>query len=65
MIFPARVDVYKRQVVGSVVDFAGSYDQLLGEIKSDVQEVEFDDVNRGDRPVPVSYTHLDVYKRQQ
>lgn len=39
------------RVVGSVVDFAGSYDEMLGVIKSDAQEVEFDDVNRGDRPV--------------
>ena len=39
------------RVVGSVVDFAGSYDEMLGIIKSDAQEVEFDDVNRGDRPV--------------
>ena len=39
------------KVVGSVVDFAGSYDEMLGAIKSDAQEVEFDDVNRGDRPV--------------
>lgn len=39
------------KVVGSVVDFAGSYDEMLGVIKSDAQEVEFDDVNHGDRPV--------------
>ena len=39
------------RVVSNVVDFAGPYDELLGELKSDVQEVEFDDVNRGDRPV--------------
>ena len=39
------------KVVGSVVDFAGSYDEMLGVIKSDAREVEFDDVNRGDRPV--------------
>ena len=39
------------RVVSSVVDFAGPYDQMLGNIKADVQEVEFDDVNRGDRPV--------------
>ena len=39
------------KVVGSVVDFAGPYDEMLGAIKSDAQEVEFDDVNRGDRPV--------------
>ena len=39
------------KVVGSVVDFAGPYDEMLGVIKSDAQEVEFDDVNRGDRPV--------------
>lgn len=39
------------RVVSNVVDFAGPYNEMLGEIKSDVQEVEFDDVNRGDRPV--------------
>ena len=39
------------RVVSNVVDFAGPYNVMLGEIKSDVQEVEFDDVNRGDRPV--------------
>ena len=39
------------RVVSNVVDFAGPYDEMLGEIKSDAQEVEFDDVNRGDRPV--------------
>ena len=38
------------RVVSNVVDFAGPYNEMLGEIKSDVQEVEFDDVNRGDRP---------------
>ena len=39
------------RVVSNVVDFAGPYDELLGELKSDVQEVEVDDVNRADRPV--------------
>ena len=39
------------RVVSNVVDFAGPYNEMLGEIKSDVQEVEFDDVNRCDRPV--------------
>ena len=39
------------RVVSNVGDFAGPYNEMLGEIKSDVQEVEFDDVNRGDRPV--------------
>ena len=39
------------RVVSNVVDFAGPYNEMLGEIKSDVQEVEFDDVNRGNRPV--------------
>ncbi len=39
------------RVVSNVVDFAGPYDLMLGEIKSDAQEVEFDDVNKGDRPV--------------
>ncbi len=39
------------RVVDNIVNFAGNYDAMLGEIKADVQEVEFDDVNRGDRPV--------------
>lgn len=47
---PLQVSMSGR-VVKNVVDFAGSYDVELGDIKADVQEVEFDDVNRGDRPV--------------
>lgn len=39
------------KVVDKMSDFVGSYDYMLGELKADVQEVEFDDVNRGDRPV--------------
>lgn len=39
------------KVVESVSDFTGNYDYMLGNIKADVQDVEFDDVNRGDRPV--------------
>ena len=39
------------RVVSNVVDYAGPYDLMLGEIKADAQEVEFDDVNKGDRPV--------------
>ena len=39
------------KVVEKVSDFAGSYDYMLGAVKSDAQDVEFDDVNRGDRPV--------------
>ena len=39
------------RVVDNIVNFAGNYDQMLGELKADAQEVEFDDVNRGDRPV--------------
>ncbi len=39
------------KVVEQVTDFAGSYDYMLGELKSDAQEIEFDDVNKGDRPV--------------
>lgn len=39
------------RVVNEVVDFAGSYPYTLGQLKADAQEVEFDDVNKGDRPV--------------
>ena len=39
------------KVVSNVVDFAGEYNLTLGEMKADVQEIEFDDVNKGDRPV--------------
>lgn len=39
------------RVVDNIINFAGNYTQMLGELKSDAQEVEFDDVNRGDRPV--------------
>ena len=39
------------KVVEQVTDFSGSYDYMLGELKADAQEIEFDDVNKGDRPV--------------
>ena len=39
------------RVVKQVTDFAGSYDYTLGDLKADAQDVEFDDVNKGDRPV--------------
>lgn len=38
------------KVVAEVVDFAGEYPYQLGELKADAQELEFDDVNKGDRP---------------
>ncbi len=37
-------------VVREVVDFGGSYDFMLGDIKADCNNLEFDDVNRGERP---------------
>ena len=37
-------------VVREVVDFGGGYDFALGNIKADHNDLEFDDVNRGDRP---------------
>ena len=37
-------------VVREVVDFGGGYDFALGSIKADHNDLEFDDVNRGDRP---------------
>lgn len=38
------------QVVREIVDFGGKYDFTLGSIQSDCNDIEFDDVNRGDRP---------------
>lgn len=37
-------------VVREVVDFGGQYDFMLGNISADCNDVEFDDVNRGERP---------------
>ncbi len=39
------------RVVETISNFDGSYDYALGMLKADAQEVEFDDVNKGDRPV--------------
>lgn len=39
------------RVVEQVTDFAGNYDYMLGDLKSDAQDIEFDDVNKGDRPM--------------
>ncbi len=41
----------KGVVVGEIVDFAGKYSFQLGELAADRNDVEFDDVNRGDQPV--------------
>lgn len=38
------------QVVREIVDFGGKYDFMLGNIQSDCNGIEFDDVNRGERP---------------
>ena len=38
------------QVVREIVDFGGKYDFLLGNVQSDCNDIEFDDVNRGERP---------------
>ncbi len=39
------------KVVEQVTDFAGNYEYMLGDLKADILDLEFDDVNRGDRPV--------------
>lgn len=39
------------RVVEQISDFSGEYTCMLGNLKADMDEVEFDDVNRGDRPV--------------
>ena len=38
-------------VVSEIKDFMGTYDFTLGDLKVDVNDIEFDDVNRGDRPL--------------
>ena len=38
------------RVVREIVDFGGKYDFLLGDIQSDCNDIEFDDVNRGELP---------------
>lgn len=38
------------RVVREIVDFGGKYDFMLGSIQSDCNDIEFDDVNRGERP---------------
>lgn len=37
-------------VVSEIKDFVGTYDFTLGDLKVNVNDIEFDDVNRGDRP---------------
>ena len=37
-------------VVGEVTDFQGKYPFQMGELSADVNNIEFDNVNRGDRP---------------
>lgn len=38
-------------VVDKVVDFAGKYDYTLGTVRTDKNNIEFDNVNIGDRPI--------------
>lgn len=38
------------EVVSEIKDFAGNYPFTLGELKTDANDCEFDDVNKGDRP---------------
>ena len=37
-------------VVREIVDFGGKYDFMLGNIQADCNDIEFDDVSRGERP---------------
>lgn len=41
----------KGVVVSDYVGFSGAYHFQIGDLKLDVNDIEFDDVNRGDRPV--------------
>ncbi|MGI6233103.1 MAG: DUF1573 domain-containing protein [Prevotella sp.] len=44
-------------VVDEIVDFQGEYPETLGNLKAEDTEVEFDDVNRSDRP----YKRIHIY----
>ena len=73
-----REDVYKRQQGKKIVLSIGGYEgyfsltsddavnQFVSDIKSIINEYGFDgiDIDLEQSSVPVSYTHLDVYKRQ-
>lgn len=45
------------KVVGEIVDFVGSYPFVLGDLNAETNNVEFDDVNRGDFPVQKIHIH--------
>lgn len=61
--FEKQIDVYndkdnkplmltiKGVVVDEVINFAGDYPLTLGSLKADRNTIEFDDVNRGERPL--------------
>lgn len=63
--FQKQIGVYSKQdkkplmlnlqgkVVREVVDFDGEYPEQLGNFMADKSEVEFDNVNRGDRPTQI------------
>jgi len=38
-------------VVDKVIDYTGKYDYTLGTVRTDKNDIEFDDVNEGDRPI--------------
>ena len=42
--------ILKGKVVDEIIDFGGSYPFTLGMLQTDVNNIEFDDVNRGERP---------------
>lgn len=42
---------FKGKVVDEIVDFTGEYPFTVGDFKTDANDIEFDDVNRGDRPM--------------
>jgi hypothetical protein len=37
-------------VVDEIVDFSGDYPYKIGDLRTDINDIEFDDVNSGDRP---------------
>jgi archaellum component FlaF (FlaF/FlaG flagellin family) len=48
-------------VVEEKVDFAGNYNYQIGDMKADINDVEFDDVNRGDHP----YRRIHIFNDSQ